>query len=90
MTLHGYTYNWIDSTRSPEQQIGVMAQEVEAVYPQLVSTDKHGLKSVAYGAMVPVLLESIKEQQAMIDDLKIENPQLKKDIAAIKAKLGIR
>ena len=90
LTLHGYTYNWIDSTRSPEQQIGVMAQEVEAVYPQLVCTGKRGFKSVAYANMVPVLLESIKEQQTMIDEIKTENIQLKKEIADIKAKLSIQ
>ncbi|MEO6723018.1 MAG: tail fiber domain-containing protein, partial [Ferruginibacter sp.] len=93
LTLQGYTYNWIDSTKAPEQQIGVMAQEVELVYPQLVSTDKRGYKSVAYANMVPVLLESIKEQQAMIEALKDRtitlqksNDDILKRLAALEAK----
>ncbi|MEO6229522.1 MAG: tail fiber domain-containing protein [Ferruginibacter sp.] len=73
MKLGGYTYNWIDKKRSQDEQVGVIAQEVEAQFPQLVSTDKDGIKSVAYGHMVPVLVEAIKEQQTMIDELKKAN-----------------
>ena len=68
--LGGYTYNWIDTTRGCDEQIGLIAQEVEAQFPQLISTDKNGIKSVAYGHLVPVLIEAIKEQQAQIDELK--------------------
>lgn len=52
--------------------IGVIAQEVEEVIPQLVSTadDEMGTKSVSYGNMVAVLIEAIKEQQEQIDELK--------------------
>jgi len=90
LQIGGYTYNWIDNTKSDSEQVGLIAQEVEAQFPQLVSTDKKGLKAVAYSSMVPVLVEAIKEQQTMIDDLKTENLQLKKDLAAIKQKLGIQ
>ncbi len=90
LKLNGYTYNWIDSTKSKGQQIGLIAQEVEAQFPQLIDTQKDGIKGVAYTHMVPVLVESIKEQQTMIEDLKTENLQLKKDIAAIKSKLSIQ
>ncbi|MEO6229524.1 MAG: tail fiber domain-containing protein [Ferruginibacter sp.] len=89
LKLGGYTYNWIDATKDKEEQIGVIAQEVEAQFPQLVLTDKDGIKSVAYANMVPVLIEALKEQQSMIDEIKTENTQLKKDMAAIKAKLGL-
>ncbi|MEO5681822.1 MAG: tail fiber domain-containing protein [Chitinophagaceae bacterium] len=89
LKLGGYTYNWIDTTRSKNEQIGLIAQEVESQFPQLVKTDATGKKAVAYGHMVPVLVESIKEQQAVIEQLKTENDNLKKDIAAIKAKLGL-
>lgn len=68
--LRGYTYNWIDTAKDTSQQIGLIAQEVEAEFPQLVKTDDKGLKSVAYANMVPVLLEAIKEQQKQIDELK--------------------
>ena len=48
---------------------GIIAQEVEEVLPEVVHTDAEGMKSVAYGNVVGVLIEAIKDQQAQIDDL---------------------
>lgn len=81
--LNGVTYNWSpESTkgkRFPEgRQIGVIAQEVEAVYPELVSTMRGGDKAVNYSKLTAVLIEAIKEQQAMIEELQQE-------VAALKA-----
>ena len=66
-SLRGVSYDWIESGGS---EIGVLAQEVEAVLPDVVSTNDEGIKSVKYGNMVAVLIEAIKEQQAQIDELK--------------------
>ena len=60
-------YNKIGET---EQKIGVIAQEIEQVLPQVVAEDDNGMKSVAYGNIVGVLIEAIKEQQKQIDELK--------------------
>jgi len=49
------------------KQIGVIAQDVESVYPELVTTNDKGYKMVDYTKLTPVLLEAIKEQQKMID-----------------------
>ena len=68
--VRGVSYNWIDPKKDKAQQIGFIAQEVEAQFPQLVKTNEKGMKSVAYANMVPVLLEAIKEQQQQIDELK--------------------
>ena len=65
--LRGVSFDWIDNGGS---EIGVIAQEVEAVLPALVSTNDQGIKSVKYGNMVAVLIEAIKEQQLQIDELK--------------------
>jgi hypothetical protein len=65
--LRGVEYNKIDST---EQSIGVIAQEIEEVIPQVVKEDDKGMKSVAYGNITAVLIEAIKEQQKQIDELK--------------------
>jgi Chaperone of endosialidase len=56
------------------EQIGLIAQDVEKIFPELVRTDKDGYKSVAYQNMVAVLIEAVKEQQKQIDELnkKIE------------------
>ncbi len=54
------------------KQYGVIAQEIEKIMPEIVSTDAEGYKSVAYTDIIPVLIESIKAQQAMIEQLKLE------------------
>ena len=68
-SLRGVSYDWIESGGS---EIGVIAQEVEAVLPDVVSTNDEGIKSVKYGNMVAVLIEAIKEQQVQIDELKAQ------------------
>jgi len=69
LKINGYTYNWKDTLRGVDPQIGFIAQELEQQFPELVETDEDGMKSVAYSNMVPVLLEAIKEQQKQIDEL---------------------
>ena len=63
--LRGVTFE-----KSLQPSLGVIAQEVEEVLPELVHTDADGMKSVAYGNMVGLLIEAIKEQQKQIEDLK--------------------
>jgi hypothetical protein len=65
--LEGVLFNRIGQTR---EEIGVIAQQVEAVVPQLVFTDEEGMKSVAYANTVALLIEAIKEQQVQIEELK--------------------
>jgi trimeric autotransporter adhesin len=80
--LNGYTYNWISKDKDPNEQIGLIAQEVQKLYPQLVSEIKkeNGETSLAvnYIGLIPVMIESIKElkkdndvQQKQIDELKL-------------------
>ena len=62
----------------PQQtHVGLIAQEVEHVLPEVVITDHAGYKSVAYANIVGVLVEAIKEQQAQIDDLSARLAALK-------------
>ena len=68
--LRGVTYNRNDTDTPEQSHTGVIAQEVEAVLPQAVSEDASGIKNVAYGNMVGLLIEAIKEQQTQIDELK--------------------
>ena len=49
---------------------GVIAQEIEEQLPEVVMTNDDGLKSVAYGNVVGVLIEAIKELKAEIEELK--------------------
>lgn len=59
--INGYTYNWNEEKLDTALQIGLIAQEVQKVYPQLVKLNPEGQLSVNYIGLIPVLLESIKE-----------------------------
>jgi hypothetical protein len=50
--------------------LGVIAQEVQKILPQVVTEDKAGMLGVSYGNLAAVFIEAIKEQQAQIEDLK--------------------
>jgi hypothetical protein len=49
--------------------VGVIAQEIQAVYPELVREGGNGFLSVDYPKLTAVLIESIKELKAMVLDL---------------------
>ena len=62
-SMRGVSYILKDSGKA---SVGVIAQEIEGVLPEVVSTDAAGYKSVAYGNLVGVLIEAIKEQSVRI------------------------
>ena len=72
--LEGVTFTWQESG---EAEIGLIAQDVEKVVPDLVVTGKNDLKAVKYGNIVALLIEAIKEQQIQIDTLSNELASLK-------------
>ena len=68
--IRGVYYNRTDFN-TKATKVGVVAQEVEKVLPEVIlEAPDTGLKSVAYAELTPVLINAIKEQQVMIDDLK--------------------
>jgi hypothetical protein len=82
LNLRGVTFDWDrpawkEKNFPDGRQIGFIAQEVEQVLPELVSTDRAGYKSVAYANVVPVLVEAIKQQQKQLDAVRTENARLK-------------
>lgn len=68
--IRGLTYTRKDLRDGDKLHTGVIAQEVEKVLPEVIETDKDGYKTVAYGNMVGLLIEAIKDQQKQIDELK--------------------
>lgn len=71
--INGVSFNWKDSGRP---SIGVIAQNVEKVIPEVVTENAEGSKSVSYGNMVGLLIEAIKEQQASIEKLEARVAEL--------------
>jgi hypothetical protein len=72
--LRGVTFSWKDpkpGNHKEEKQIGLIAQELERVFPELVTTGKNdGYKSVDYGRFSAVLLEAVKELDSNYEDLE--------------------
>lgn len=67
--ISGYYYYWKEG-EDESRQVGIVAQEVEEILPEIVSTDPEGIKSVDYAKLTPLLIEAIKAQQKEIDELR--------------------
>jgi hypothetical protein len=72
-SLRGVSY-----IKNGKAEIGVIAQEVEEHLPQVVSEGQDGFKNVAYGNIVGLLIEAIKEQQNTINELNARLEKLEK------------
>lgn len=81
-SLSGYTFEWKNTGR---KDIGVIAQEVEKVFPEIVSKNPStGYKTVEYGNLVAPLIEAVKEQQKQLDEQKQLIEKLQKEIQTLK------
>ena len=73
-SLTGVEFDWKEETKSVHgyegHDVGVIAQDVQAVLPEAVRTNDSGYLSVRYEKMIALLVEAMKEQQAQIDELK--------------------
>ena len=78
--INGVRYFWKDPKKDPSEQIGVIAQDVEKEFPELVKTDGNGIKSVEYANLVSPLIEAVKE-------LKKDSERKDSEIADLKARL---
>ena len=77
--------------KEQKQKIGLLAQEVQKVFPELVSEDKNGMLAVNYQALVPVLINALKEQEEQFQNqeaslIELEDiiPGLLKEIENLK------
>jgi len=76
-SLRGVEFDWNSGEQVGTHDVGLIAQDVEAVLPEAVTTQEDGYKNLAYTKVIPLLVEAMKEQQAMIDALKAEIELLK-------------
>ena len=65
MQIDGVSFEWKNNHRP---SVGVIAQTVENIMPEAVETDKNGLKSVNYNALIGLLIEAVKELNKRIDE----------------------
>jgi len=80
LQLRGIYYQWIDEQYGTGLQMGLIGQEVEQIFPEVVDTDEEGFKSIQYGKLTAALIEAIKEQQIQIDQLRAELDELRGQI----------
>jgi len=74
------TYNWKDESKPINLQIGVIAQQLETVFPELVDNSQE-YKSVNYIGLIPVMIETIR-------DLDTENTELKAMIMSLTKRVN--
>jgi hypothetical protein len=70
--ISGVEFDWIPDVKHGYEghDVGVIAQELEKVLPEVVTTRDNGYLAVKYEKIVPLLIEAIKEQQKQIDELR--------------------
>ncbi|MCP4359846.1 MAG: tail fiber domain-containing protein [Chloroflexi bacterium] len=83
--IDGVHFTW---TESGEPAIGFVAQDVETVLPEIVSTDAEGYKSMDYSRLTPLLVEAVKEQQTTIGQLEQENTNLQEENIDLRADIA--
>jgi Chaperone of endosialidase len=90
--LKGYHYKWIEASKSQDLQTGLIAQEVQKIFPELVQTDEKGFLSVNYIGLIPHLIEAVKELRNENNDLKElrnENKDLRNRLGKIEEILSV-
>lgn len=94
--LRGVRYNYIKEMNDGKPSFGFIAEEVYEVLPEIVGINSEiGISGVDYGHVTPVLVEAIKEQQLLIEQLQAENnihkeanQYLKNDVELLKTELS--
>lgn len=89
LQLNGVTFNWRHDVRtdisfSDDTDMGLIAQDVEKVFPEAVSTDKQSFKSVAYTKLIGPIVEAIKELYSEITHTSAELEKQSREIASLK------
>jgi hypothetical protein len=69
--IKGYSYTRIDLLDTTKLHIGLIAQEVESIYPEIIS-NTNGVKTINYNSMIAILLQCIKELKSEINELKLK------------------
>ncbi len=80
LQMQGYRYHWKNPDSDTTLQIGLIAQELQKIYPELVRSRPDGYLSIDYVSLIPVLAEAIKEQQVMIQRLQIQSSQAENNL----------
>ena len=75
--LRGVGFEWKESLSDRRAQLGLIAQEVEAVVPEVVETGPDQMKGIDYDGLVALLVEAVKDQQEHIEGLSRQLGQMR-------------
>ena len=70
LSISGNTFDWNDKSSHTGKDIGVIAQEIEQVLPEIVTTRDSGYKAVQYDKLTALLIEAVKELSAKVERLE--------------------
>lgn len=89
LAMHGVAYDmrveeFPQMGFSSNRQVGLLAQDLEKILPEVVYTGSNGYKSVEYTKLVPLLIEAIKEQQQQIDEQRAMNKRILAELEKLK------
>lgn len=59
------------NSKTPKKHFGFIAQEVEHIFPELVTTDENNIKNISYTELIPLMVKKIQDLQNQINDLII-------------------
>lgn len=86
--LRGVSFDWKDpGQRGRGRNIGLIAQEVEKVFPEVVGNNSDGFKSLQYDKLVAPLVESVKELDGRTKQLKIDNDKQQHEIESLQREI---
>jgi len=75
--IRGVEFDWNEKSHEIQQQkghdVGLIAQEVEKVLPEVIQIREDGIKAIAYEKVVPLLVQSIKELTKRVEELENGN-----------------
>ena len=69
-SVNGVKYTWNDKSEHEGEDVGVIAQEIEDILPEVVATRNDGYKAVRYEKLVPLLIEAVKELSEKVKKLE--------------------
>lgn len=82
--LRGVSFRWRDSENDQHLYLGLIAQEVEKVFPEVVTVGPEGKKGVIYSALIAPLINAIQEQDRIIEEQRTNLAALEERIAVLE------
>jgi hypothetical protein len=88
--INGYTFDWIEKKEihsNKGKDIGIIAQEIETILPEITTTRDNGYKAVRYEKLTPFLISCIKAQQTQIEQQQTQIETQQTQISSLQSQI---